>query len=208
MDKSKANTVYKILAAKYPEVTTALEYKDTLQLLVATILSAQCTDKRVNIVTKKLFAKYRSVEDFAGADMPTFESEIRPTGFYKNKAKNIINAAIMVKKDYACKVPDTMAELVKLPGVARKTANIVLFHGFGKNEGIAVDTHVKRVSARIGFTYHSDPVKIEQDLMFVIPEKQWGIISNLLIKHGRERCSARKPLCGECELGEICEKNI
>ncbi len=204
MDKGKAKKIYDILDKEYPGVTTALEHKDALQLLVSTILSAQCTDERVNKVTKALFKRYRTVKDYAGAKQAEFEKEIRSTGFYKNKAKNIIGAAKMIGNEYAGKVPAKMEELVKLPGVARKTANIVLFHSFGKNEGIAVDTHVRRVSGRMGLTENTDPVKIEQDLMLLFDRKKWGNVSNLLIAHGRKTCDARKPLCAECVVRKLC----
>jgi len=204
MDRKKAAKIFKVLADEYPEVTTALTHADPLQLLVATILSAQCTDARVNVVTKDLFKKYRKAVDYAKAKLPVFEGEIRSTGFYKNKAKNIIGAARMIEKEFGGKVPGTMEELVALPGVARKTANIVLFHAFGKNEGIAVDTHVKRLSGRIGLTRQKDPVKIEKDLMELFDRKNWGTLSNLLIAHGRKICDARRPLCSECPLNKLC----
>ncbi|MFQ5952687.1 MAG: endonuclease III [Candidatus Omnitrophota bacterium] len=204
MDKKTANKVCAILSPYYPKATTALQHVDPLQLLVATILSAQCTDKRVNMVTKDLFKKYKNAKDYAGAKPLVFEKEIRSTGFYKNKAKNIIAASKMIAEDFGGKVPDTMEELTKLPGVARKTANIVLFHSFKKNEGVAVDTHVKRVSGRLGFTRNSDPLKIEQDLMSLFDRKKWGVLSNLLILHGREICNARKPLCPDCPVNKLC----
>lgn len=204
MDQKAANRIYKILASEYPEVTTALKYRNVFQLLAATILSAQCTDERVNKVTKELFKKYRTVKDFAEAPVPKFEKEVRSTGFYKNKAKNIIASARTIMKDFGGKVPPTMESLITLPGVARKTANIVLFHGYGKIEGIAVDTHVRRVSGKLGLTANTDPVKIEQDLMTLFDRKKWGNLSNLLIKHGREVCNSRKPLCMRCPLKDMC----
>jgi endonuclease-3 len=204
MDRKAANRIYKILASEYPEVTTALKYRNVFHLLAATILSAQCTDERVNKVTKELFKKYRTVKDFAEASVPKFEKEIRSTGFYRNKAKNIIASARAIIKDFGGKVPPDMESLITLPGVARKTANIVLFHGYGKNEGIAVDTHVRRVSRKLDLTANTDPVKIEQDLMVLFDRKKWGNLSNLLIKHGREVCNARKPLCMRCPLKDMC----
>jgi len=204
MDKKTAGKMFDILSKEYPEVTTALRHKNPLELLVATILSAQCTDKRVNIVTESLFKKYKTAKDYAGADISRFEQEIRSTGFYKNKAKNIKGAAKMIVEDFKGKVPQTMEELVRLPGVARKTANIVLHHAFGKNVGIAVDTHVKRVSFRLGLTKNTDPVKIEADLMKIFDRSKWGVLSNLLIEHGRKVCDARKPLCAVCKLSKIC----
>jgi len=193
-----------MLRKEYPEATTALGHANALQLLVATILSAQCTDERVNKVTKELFRKYRTVEDYASAKPRVFEQEIRSTGFYKNKAKNIIGAAQSIRDDFGGKVPGTMEELVTLPGVARKTANIVLFHAFGKNKGIAVDTHVKRLSGRLGFSGNTDPVKIEKDLTALFPAKEWGHVSNVLIEHGRRICAARKPRCPDCPVKRLC----
>jgi endonuclease-3 len=204
MDKKEANKIYNILKKSYPKATTALTHKDALQLLVATILSAQCTDKRVNIVTKELFKKYKKASDFAKAKGSTFEKEIRSTGFYKNKAKNIIQTAKVIEKDYKGKVPSAMEELTRLPGVARKTANIVLFHAFGKNEGIAVDTHVKRVSGRMGLTKKTDPKKIEEDLMKLFDRKKWGHLTNIFIAHGRAICDAKKPLCAKCPIKKLC----
>lgn len=204
MNKKTVSKIYKILESEYPETTTELEHKFPLELLVATILSAQCTDKRVNEVTKTLFKKYQKVEDYAEANLPEFEREIRSAGFYKNKAKNIISSAKMIIENFSGKVPDTMEKLIMLPGVARKTANIVLFHAFGKNEGIAVDTHVARLSGRLGLSKNREPVKIEQDMMRLFDRKTWGDLSDLLIRHGRKICGARKPLCPECVLRKIC----
>ena len=158
----------------------------------------------MNIVTKDLFRKYKKAGDFAKAKQPEFEKEIRSTGFYKNKAKNIIGAAKEIEKKYKGKVPAEMEELVSLPGVARKTANIVLFHAYGKNEGVAVDTHVKRLSERLGFSKNTDPAKIEQDLMKLFPKKEWGNITNVLISHGRAVCQAKKPVCPDCPVKKLC----
>lgn len=196
--------ILKILKKKYPRVKTALEFINPLQILVATILSAQCTDKRVNTVTKDLFGKYRTVNDYAKANIKRFENEIRSTGFYKNKAKNIINSAKKIIKDFNGRVPKTMKELLTLPGVARKTANIVLYSGYGIIEGVAVDTHVRRLSQRLGLSKYDDPVKIEEDLMKIIPRKDWGNVSFLLIDHGRKICDAKKPKCTECVLKKLC----
>lgn len=193
-----------ILKKEYPGATTALLHKNPLQLLVATILSAQCTDKRVNIVTESLFKKYRATMDYARASLKALRNEIRSTGFYRNKAKNIIAAADLIEKRFGGRVPDTMEELLELPGVARKTANIVLSYGFGKVEGIAVDTHVKRLSYRLELTRHTDPVKIERDLMEMLDKKDWPRVNTLLVAHGRAVCKAGKPLCPECVLGRIC----
>lgn len=204
MLKNKIELILTILKKEYPGFTTALIHKNPIELLVATILSAQCTDARVNIVTKELFKKYKTAPDFARADLKRFEQEIRSTGFYHNKAKNIIGAAKMIVGKFNGHVPDSMEKLIELPGVARKTANIVLSHGYGKIEGIAVDTHVRRVSFRLGVTKNEDPVKIEQDLMKTTPKKDWPHLSDLLIAHGRAICAAAKPKCLECILGKIC----
>ena len=204
MNKKTAGKIYKILEKNYPEATTALRHRNALELLVSTILSAQCTDERVNKVTKDLFKKYRKAEDYAKATVAVFEKEIRSTGFYKNKAKNIIDAAKKIINEFGGCVPDTMESLVTLPGVARKTANIVLFHAFGRNEGIAVDTHVRRLSGRLGLTKNADPIKIEQDLMKLFDREKWGNLTNLLIAHGRKVCNARKPLCAQCVLKGPC----
>ncbi len=203
-NRQKAIRIYEILEAEYKEKKTALVYKTPLELLIATILSAQCTDKRVNIVTRDLFNKYKTVKDYAEANPGELEKDIKSTGFYRNKAKNIKSSAQMLIAMFKGRVPCTMEELIKLPGVARKTANIVLFHAFGKNEGIAVDTHVKRVSFRLGLTKERDPVKIEKDLMALLPPNKWGYFSNLLIDHGRNTCGARSPLCDECVLRRLC----
>jgi len=193
-----------ILKKEYGAPTTALAHKNPLEMLVSTILSAQCTDARVNIVTGELFKKYKNVNDYANADIKKFEEEIRSTGFYKNKAKNIIGAAKKIASDFRGNVPKTMEELVTLPGVGRKTANIVLSEGYGLIEGIAVDTHVTRLSFRLGMTKNTDPVKIEQDLMAQVPKTEWRNISNLLIFHGRQVCSAKRPFCSKCALNKIC----
>ncbi|MFH1791064.1 MAG: endonuclease III [Candidatus Omnitrophota bacterium] len=201
---SKVRKILDLLKAKYPRTRTALAFVNPLEILVATILSAQCTDKRVNTVTASLFKKYRSLDDYADADRKRFETAIRSTGFYRNKAKNIINAARKIRRDYGRRVPDTMDGLLSLPGVARKTANIVLYNGYGIVSGIAVDTHVKRLSMRLGLSEASDPVKIERDLMKLIPAKEWGRVSDLLIRHGREVCHARSPKCQGCMLKKTC----
>ena len=201
---SRTDKIFSLLKKKYPHPRIALKFTDPFESVVSTILSAQCTDVRVNIVTKDLFKKYRSVKDYAAADIKKFEQEIRSTGFYRNKAKNIVTAAQKVVRDFRGRVPDTMESLLSLPGVARKTANVVLYNAFGKNEGIAVDTHVTRVSQRLGLTRHTDPVKIEQDLMKLADKKEWGDLSLRLIWHGRQTCQARKPLCPECVVAAFC----
>jgi len=205
-EKRKARTQKLIQAFEevYPDAECELSHRNPLELMVATILSAQCTDKRVNIVTESLFKKYRTAEDYARASQPQFESEIRSTGFYRNKAKNILAACRKLVERHAGKVPDSMEELIQLDGVGRKTANVVLGNAFGKNEGVVVDTHVTRLSGRLGLTEHSNPEKIEQDLMKLVPQKYWAIWSHWLIWHGRRRCTARKPDCPRCEIRKLC----
>jgi len=193
--RSRVKKIIKLLTKEYPGATTALIFENPLELLVATILSAQCTDERVNRVTQALFKKYKSVEDYTRADLNTFEQEIRSTGFYKNKAKNIILASKKITREFDGKVPSEMENLITLPGVGRKTANIVLAFAFGKIEGIAVDTHVKRLSQRLGLSKNDNPDKIEQDLMELTPRRHWGELNSLLIEHGRKICFARNPLC-------------
>ena len=197
-------TIIELLEKEHPNAKTALNYTSTLEILVATILSAQCTDKQVNIVTKSLFTKYKTPEDYANADLTALEQDIRSTGFYRNKAKNIKNAGQLLVEKFDSKVPKTMKELLELPGVARKTANIVLSNAYGIIEGIAVDTHVRRLSQRLGLSKNTDPNKIEIDLMKVVPKKEWKRITNLLIFHGRNVCIARKPKCSACVLNKIC----
>jgi endonuclease-3 len=199
--------IYKILVLlkkEYRLPRIALELVNPFEMLVATILSAQCTDARVNIVTKSLFKKYRTIEDYARVDQKNLEQAVRSTGFYRNKAKNIIGASKKILAEFRGRVPQDMQGLLTLPGVARKTANVVLYNAFGKNEGIAVDTHVARVSRRLGLTKNSDPVKIEQDLMKILEQKEWGLFSLRLIAHGRRTCMARSPQCPECVLKELC----
>jgi endonuclease-3 len=192
------------LKAEYPDARTELDWNNPLELLVATMLSAQTTDVQVNRVTQSLFAKYRTAEDYAHADPSELEEDIRPTGFYRNKARSLRNMAGALVEEHGGEVPDTMQELVALPGVGRKTANVVLGNAFGVDEGIVVDTHVRRVSGRLGLTENKDPVKIEQDLMKVVPEEDWTVFSHLLILHGRRTCKARKPDCPNCVLNDIC----
>lgn len=188
----------------YPEAACSLNFHNPLELLVATQLSAQCTDERVNIVTEKLFKKYRTVEDYANADLNELEQDIRSTGFYHNKAKNIRAACQRIITEYGGEVPRSMHELLTLPGVARKTANVVLGNAFGIVVGFVVDTHIARLSRRFGWTINTDPIKIEQDLMRIIPEKDWLDLSHLLIFHGRAICDARKPQCERCTLTHLC----
>jgi len=205
MKKQRFQKIFLILKKEYPQPDTVLKFGNPLQIMVATILSAQCTDKRVNIITKNLFKKYKTVKDYANASQKEFEIDIKSSGFYKNKAKNIINACKMIIKKFDGKVPDTMGELIKLPGVARKTANVVLSHAYGVVEGMAVDTHVTRLSQRIGLSKNKDPNKIEQDLLKLVPKNYWDKFSLSLIWHGRKVCNARKPKCSECKLNKLCE---
>ena len=188
----------------YPNVTCALEHETPFQLLISTILSAQCTDVRVNMVTKTLFAKYRTPKDFAYANPAELEQEIRPTGFFRNKTKSIMGASKKLAEEFGGEVPRTMEELLSLPGVARKTANVVLGTAFGIADGVVVDTHVTRLANRLDLSRHTDAKKIEQDLMQAIPRDKWIIFSHQLIWHGRKICQARKPKCVECNLETIC----
>lgn len=188
----------------YPEAPCTLTYQTPVQLLVATILSAQCTDERVNMVTPTLFGRFPDAAAFANADLTEIEELIRSTGFYRNKAKNIQGACRMITTEFGGKVPKLMEELLKLPGVARKTANVVLAHAFGINAGVTVDTHVKRLSNRLGLTEHSDPIKIERDLIRLIPQPDWENWSIRLIYHGRAVCNARNPACDRCILADLC----
>jgi endonuclease-3 len=202
--KAKVLKIIELLEKEYPRAKTALHYTSPLEILIATILSAQCTDKRVNIVTKSLFKKYRTAEDYADADLAELEQDIKSTGFYRNKAKNIKNAGRMLVEKFDSQVPNTMEEILELPGVARKTANIVLSNAYGVIEGIAVDTHVRRLSKRLGLTENTNPDKIERDLMQNVPKSQWKRITDLLIFHGRNVCMARKPKCDSCVLNKLC----
>lgn len=202
--QQQAGKIIALLDKIYKNPKTALNYKTPHQLLAATILSAQCTDKRVNLVTKELFKKYKNVSDYAKADVIEFEKDIRSTGFFRNKAKSIINGAKIIVEKFGSNIPDTMEELITLPGVARKTANIVLTEAYGKVEGIAVDTHVRRLALRLGLSENSNPDKVEADLLKITPKKDWRKVSNLLITHGRIVCAARNPKCKECVLNKIC----
>jgi len=202
--KSQIKKILEILRSTYPDVKTALHHRTPLEMLIATILSAQCTDVRVNEVTKTLFKRLQTAKDYADVPLAELEEMIRPTGFFRNKAKSIKGSCAMLVDNYGGKVPKTMEELVKLPGVARKTANVVLGSSFGI-PGIVVDTHVKRLSQRIGLTNEKDPVKIEFDLMALIPKKDWIAFSHQMIWHGRRLCPARKPKCPECPLLKLCD---
>src|SRR2546421_2557769 len=203
--RERVKKVLPLLKKLYPAAKCSLDHHNPLELIVATILSAQCTDDRVNIVTKTLFKRYRSAQDYARAPQEELEKDIQSTGFYRNKAKSLRAMAQSLIDKHQCKVPDTMEELVDLAGVGRKTANVVLGNAFSKNVGIVVDTHVTRVSNRLGLTDHeSDAVKIEQDLMQVVPTEDWTLWSHLLIFHGRQICQARKPKCEICPLLAPC----
>jgi len=207
IDKIKAaeriRKILPVLKRLYPDAKIALNYSDPLELLIATILSAQCTDVRVNIVTKNIFKKYGSAADWAKADKAQIEADIRSTGFFRNKAANIQAACAVIIKKHKGKVPDTMEELTELPGVGRKTANVVLGNAFGK-PAIACDTHVIRLSGRLELSENGDPVKLEFDLMEIVPRKSWTQFSHLLIFHGRNVCTARKPDCEHCRISTYC----
>ncbi|MGA3111495.1 MAG: endonuclease III [Candidatus Bathyarchaeia archaeon] len=203
--KARVERVIELLERQYPDAKTALNYSNPLEMLVATMLSAQTTDARVNIVTQKLFRKYHTPEDYANADLKELEQDVRSTGFYHNKARNLQKCCQMLVERFHSKVPNTMEELVELPGVARKTANIVLNNSYGIIGGIAVDTHVHRVSQRLGLTENEDAAKIEQDLMKITPKEKWMKLTDLLIFHGRQVCIARKPKCDICVLNKICQ---
>ncbi|MCW4044127.1 MAG: endonuclease III [Candidatus Bathyarchaeota archaeon] len=202
--RTRALRIIQLLEKEYPDAKTALNYTTPLELLIATILSAQCTDERVNIVTKSLFKKYTKTEDYANADTAELEQDIKSTGFYRNKAKHIKNCCQLLVAKHNSEVPRTMAELLELPGVARKTANIVLTNAYGVIEGVAVDTHVRRLAQRLGLAKTDDPDKIEADLMRIVPRDKWMRITDLLIFHGRRVCAAKKPHCAACVLNTLC----
>ncbi len=202
--RARVGQVIAGLRATYPHAECALHYRNAWELLVATILSAQCTDKRVNIVTPALFAQFPTVEAFASASREDLEAAVKTTGFFRNKAKNIQGAARVILEKFGGDVPQTMAELLELPGVARKTANVVLGVAFQVADGVVVDTHVSRLSQRLKLTRHKDPAKIERDLMDVVPEADWIDVGHLLIHHGRAVCAARKPDCGACPVQDLC----
>lgn len=204
--KERALEIYSRLKKRYPTPEPALDWDNAWELLVATALAAQCTDERVNKVTPVLFKRWPSIQDIADADVTDIEDVVRSTGFFRNKAKNLKAAAQRIMTEYEGKVPQTMADLITLGGVARKTANIVLSNAFGIHEGIAVDTHVKRLTFRMGLTTNTDPVRIEKDLMPLYPRETWGDVNHFLVYYGREICPARAPKCNECELSDICPK--
>lgn len=196
------------LEATYPDAKCSLDHRNPYELLVATILSAQCTDARVNMVTPSLFARFPDASALADADREDLEERIKSTGFFRNKSKSLLGMAQAVVGQHGGAIPDTMEELTQLPGVGRKTANVVLGNAFGKNIGVVVDTHVTRVSFRLGLTRETDAVKIEQDLMKIVPQEKWTLFSHLLIFHGRSICEARRPRCEECPLADICPSSL
>ncbi len=202
--KARIAEILRRLDQMYPNATCALLHRNPWELLVATILSAQCTDKRVNLVTPGLFAKYPTPRDFAAVKPEVLADDIRSTGFFNNKAKSIVGAAKKVVSEFGGKVPRTIEEMLTIPGAARKTANVVLGTAYGIASGVVVDTHVQRISARLDLTKETDPVKIERDLMKIIPQDRWILFSHQLILHGRALCVARNPKCAECELNSLC----
>jgi endonuclease-3 len=204
--KSRALRLKDALFKTYPQATCALKHRNAFELAVATILSAQCTDERVNLVTRDLFKKYRTPRAFAEADTEEFENDIRPTGFFRNKARSIQGFARAIVEQFGGEVPKDMEALVKLPGIGRKTANVILGTAFGLATGVVVDTHVSRLAQRMGLTTEEDPAKIEQDLMKLIPQEDWILFGHAMIWHGRQICNARKPGCNECPLASDCPK--
>lgn len=201
---ARESKIMELLKSEHSDAKIALNFSNPLELLVATILSAQCTDERVNAVTKTLFSKYAKAEDYAQADVNELQQDIRSTGFYRNKAKNIMKCCQIIVEKYNSQVPKKMEQLLELPGVARKTANIVLSNAYGIVVGIAVDTHVRRLSQRLGLTSRNDPDKIEKDLMCLFPQKEWVSVTDLLIFHGRRVCFSRKPSCNKCVVNGLC----
>jgi len=206
--KARARKIIARLKREYPDATCALHHQNALELVVATILSAQCTDARVNMVTPHLFAKYRTAADYAAADPRVLEKEIQSTGFFRNKTKSIIGMAQALVERHGGEVPQTMEELTALPGVGRKTANVILGTWFKKNEGVVVDTHVHRLTKLLGLTRQDDPVKIEQELMEIVPRDDWTWFSHTLILHGRAVCIARRPKCAECVINRLCPSSL
>lgn len=208
MNKNTAVDIYNILKKQYPRAKIALKYSNNWELFVAVVLSAQCTDKRVNIVTEKLFSKYKQIADYACANLNEFEIDIRSTGFYKNKAKNIIASANKIIDEFEGKIPKTMDQILTLPGIARKSANVILGNAYQVVEGVAVDTHVRRLSQRLGLSKNSNPDKIETDLMKLYKKYKWFNLTYLLIEHGRAICDAKKPKCDQCVLNKICPSSF
>ena len=205
MNQNKAIEIIKILKNFYPDATCSLDFSTPFQMLVAVVLSAQCTDERVNKTTPELFAKYPTVYDFDKIDLHTLEEIIHPCGFYKNKSKNLKAAARYIIENYNGEVPQSMEDLIKIPGVGRKSANVIMLEAFNNPQGIAVDTHAKRISNKIGFSKESDPLKIEEDLIKLIPKEYFYDVNHLLVWHGRKTCSSRKPNCENCPIKDLCE---
>lgn len=206
--KKKVLKILDLLEKEHPDARIALKFSNPLELLVATILAAQCTDERVNQVTRSLFKKYRSAEDYAKADLAILEQDVKPTGFYRKKAQRLKEVCQILIEKFNSEVPRTMEELLSLPGVARKTANIVLSNAYGVNEGIIVDTHVLRLAKRLGLTQSKTRERIEKDLMEIVPRDKWGRFADLLIFHGRRVCNARKPKCEICVLKDLCPSRV
>jgi endonuclease-3 len=206
--EERAPEIIKRLSKAHPDAHVALDFTNPLECLVATILSAQCTDERVNIVTKTLFPKYRKAEDYLKVPVAELAADIKSTGFFNQKTKSIRGACTRIVEVYGGKVPNTMEDLITLPGVARKTANIVLGNSYGVVEGVAVDTHVRRLAERLGFSTHDDPNKIEQDLMRLIPQNRWFDFTYVIIDHGRGTCVARKPRCEDCPVNDLCPSSL
>ena len=204
----RARAIYRRLLKLYPEAGCELDYASPFNLAVATVLSAQCTDKRVNMVTPELFARYPGPVELAAASTGDVEAIIRSTGFFRNKARSITGLARAVVERHGGKLPNSMVELLVLPGIGRKTANVILGNAFGKNEGVVVDTHIGRLAKRLGLTRHTDPVKVEQSLIALFPRASWTLLAHLLIWHGRRTCVARKPRCGECVLADLCPSAV
>lgn len=205
--KKQAQKVLKTLKEIYPVSSTALKFDDPWQLMVAVQLSAQCTDARVNLVTPEFFSRWPGPAELAEAELGEVEEVIHSTGFFRNKAKNLVGAAKMIRDEYGGKLPDNMEDLIRLPGVARKTANVTLYAGFGINAGLAVDTHVRRVSYRLGLTENTDPIRIERDLLALFPQSEWGDLNCRMVEFGRDMCKARKPRCEKCPMARFCPKN-
>ena len=203
-NKIRALEILVRLKRLYPDATCTLNYETPVQLLIAVILSAQCTDERVNIVTPELFRRFPDAKSMAAGDLQEITELVRSTGFYRNKAKNIQATCALLVQNHGGQVPQTMAEIIMLPGAARKTANVVLAHAYGINAGVTVDTHVKRLSGRLGLTTHDDPIKVERDLISLLPQEDWENWSIRLIYHGRAICKARKPDCANCALADLC----
>ena len=206
-EKNRIKKIISLMDKEYPEKKSSLKYVNPLQMLVSTILSAQCTDARVNIVTKKLFKDFKTARDYADVDVKVLEKYVKSTGFYRNKAKNIKKTGKILVEEFNGKVPKEMEDMLKLAGVGRKTANVVLNHAHGKVEGIAVDTHVKRISFRLGLTKSKNPIIIERDLMGILQKKDWKHFNIMGVDHGRALCKSQKPLCSKCPLNKICPKN-